>query len=265
MASVPARSGHARNPGRRRARSNRRNRRGPRGPIARDWPQIEADGLDEAVAQSRPRGCRAHRRLVAARLAILHHPKLLQPHPPHRVSQRRRPGRAFDRHHFSFAVPRRPDRRAHSKPFGAGTNHRRRDRCAATVETDSSITIDPDKLLDLRPGESYGPSEDALYGIDFPINPERVAPVLRRLVSPTKTRARIYDRDGVLLVDSRNLFGRGDVLRLRSAVAERRKARPVRARLISPCAAGSGRGDLPLYQRTRRAERHAVIPKWCRP
>jgi two-component system, OmpR family, sensor histidine kinase ChvG len=84
---------------------------------------------------------------------------------------------------------------------------------SATVETDSSITIDPDKLLDLHPGESYGPSEDALYGIDFPINPERVAPVLRRLVSPTKTRARIYDRDGVLLVDSRNLFGRGDVLR----------------------------------------------------
>ena len=84
---------------------------------------------------------------------------------------------------------------------------------SATVETDLSLTIDPDKLLELHPGESYGPSEEALYGIDFPINPERVAPVLRRLVSPTKTRARIYDRDGVLLVDSRNLFGRGDVLR----------------------------------------------------
>ncbi len=33
---------------------------------------------------------------------------------------------------------------------------------SATVENDSSITIDPDKLLDLQPGESYGPSEDAL-------------------------------------------------------------------------------------------------------
>src|SRR5580692_2981369 len=53
---------------------------------------------------------------------------------------------------------------------------------SATVETDSSLTIDPDKLLELHPGESYGPSEEALYGIDFPINPERVAPVLRRLV-----------------------------------------------------------------------------------
>src|SRR5262249_27744464 len=45
---------------------------------------------------------------------------------------------------------------------------------------------------------------------EFPVNPERVAPVLRRLVSPTNTRARIYDRDGVLLLDSRNLY---DVLR----------------------------------------------------
>src|SRR4029079_2554500 len=36
---------------------------------------------------------------------------------------------------------------------------------SATVETDSSITIAPDKLSNLQPGESYGPSEDALYGI----------------------------------------------------------------------------------------------------
>ena len=118
---------------------------------------------------------------------------------------------------------------------------------SATVETNSSITLDPDKLLNLHPGESYGPNEDALYGIDFPINPERVAPILRRLVSPTKTRARIYDRDGVLLVDSRNLFGRGDVLRydLPPPTAEKpglfeRAYLAVRRWL--------GRGDLPLYR-----------------
>ena len=53
-------------------------------------------------------------------------------------------------------------------------------------------------------GESYGPGR-VLSGLDFPINPERVAPVLRRLISPTKTRARIYDRDGGLILDSRKL------------------------------------------------------------
>jgi two-component system, OmpR family, sensor histidine kinase ChvG len=118
---------------------------------------------------------------------------------------------------------------------------------SATVETDSSITIDPDKLLNLQPGQTYGPSEDALYGIDFPINPEHVAPILRRLVSPTKTRARIYDRDGVLLVDSRNLFGRGDVLRfdLPPPTAEKpgifERALLAFRRYLS-------RGELPLYR-----------------
>ena len=110
---------------------------------------------------------------------------------------------------------------------------------SATVETDSSITIDPDKLLDLQPGESYGPSEDALYGINFPINPERVAPVLRRLVSPTKTRARIYDRDGALLVDSRNLFGRGDVLRY-DLPAPNAEEQGRSSGASSRCGAGSG-------------------------
>jgi two-component system, OmpR family, sensor histidine kinase ChvG len=117
---------------------------------------------------------------------------------------------------------------------------------SATVETDSSITIDPDKLLDLHPGESYGPSEDALYGIDFPINPERVAPVLRRLVSPTKTRARIYDRDGVLLVDSRNLFGRGDVLRYDLPPPDAEKPSLLERAFIA-VRRWLGRGDLPLY------------------
>jgi two-component system, OmpR family, sensor histidine kinase ChvG len=118
---------------------------------------------------------------------------------------------------------------------------------SATVETDSSITINPDTLLNLQPGQSYGPSEDALYGIDFPINPERVAPILRRLISPTKTRARIYDRDGVLLVDSRNLFGRGDVLRfdLPPPTAEKPG---VFERAFLAVRRWLGRGDLPLYR-----------------
>ena len=117
---------------------------------------------------------------------------------------------------------------------------------SATVESDSSITLDPDKLQNLQPGQSYGPNEDALYGIDFPINPERVAPILRRLVSPTKTRARIYDRDGVLLVDSRNLFGRGDVLRfdLPSPTADKPG---LFERAFIALRMWLGRGDLPVY------------------
>ena len=83
---------------------------------------------------------------------------------------------------------------------------------SATIETDT-ITVEPEKLLELQTGESYGPPDDLLSGLEFPINPERVAPLLRRLISPTNTRARIYDREGVLILDSQNLYGRGDVLR----------------------------------------------------
>ena len=67
---------------------------------------------------------------------------------------------------------------------------------SATVETDS-ITIDPDKLLELQARREPTARPDECSRLDFPINPERVAPVLRRLVSPTHTRARIYDRDGI--------------------------------------------------------------------
>src|SRR5690242_13622662 len=74
---------------------------------------------------------------------------------------------------------------------------------SATVQT-NTITIDPDRLLDLKAGETIkGPDEDS--ALDFPINPERVAPVLHTLISPTKTRARIYDPNGSLLLDSRDL------------------------------------------------------------
>ncbi len=84
---------------------------------------------------------------------------------------------------------------------------------SATVETDT-ITLDPDRLLQMQAGETSGLGDDALSPIEFSINPERVAPLLRRLVTPTRTRARIYDRESALLLDSRNLYSRGDVLRL---------------------------------------------------
>ena len=115
---------------------------------------------------------------------------------------------------------------------------------SATVETDS-ITIDPERLLELQAGESYGPADDSLSGIEFPINPERVAPLLRRLVSPTKTRARIYDRDGVLILDSRNLYGRGDVLRFDLPPPSADKPGLMERAFIA-LRRWFGRGDLPL-------------------
>jgi two-component system sensor histidine kinase ChvG len=118
---------------------------------------------------------------------------------------------------------------------------------AATGTTETNgLTIDPDRLLDLKPGESFGPSDDALSGLDFPINPERIAPILRGLISPTKTRARIYDRDGVLILDSRSFPGRGDVTRFELAPPTGEPG--IVERAVIAVRTWLNRGDLPLYR-----------------
>jgi two-component system, OmpR family, sensor histidine kinase ChvG len=83
---------------------------------------------------------------------------------------------------------------------------------SASVDTDA-LRIDPEKLFELQAGQSIAPSIDTLDNAEFLINPERVAPVLRRLISPTRTRARVYDRDGELILDTRHLYSGGQVLR----------------------------------------------------
>ncbi|HZH51931.1 MAG TPA: sensor histidine kinase [Microvirga sp.] len=83
---------------------------------------------------------------------------------------------------------------------------------SATVDT-NTIAIDPDKLLQMQAGET-GFSDENQSSLEFSINPERVAPLLRRLITPTRTRARVFDREGFLLLDSRTFYSRGDILRL---------------------------------------------------
>ena len=114
---------------------------------------------------------------------------------------------------------------------------------SATADT-NTITIDPDRLLDLKLGETYG-GTDEYSGLDFSINPERVAPVLRRLISPTKTRARIYGGDGGLILDSRSLYGRGDVMRFELPSLEKPG---IAERTMIAIRTWLNRGDLPLYR-----------------
>jgi hypothetical protein len=78
---------------------------------------------------------------------------------------------------------------------------------AASATTGPGAPLDPGNLFDQQAGEPDVPSA---VDDEFAINPERVAPLLRRLVSPTNTRTRLYDRDGSMILDSRNLY---DVLR----------------------------------------------------
>jgi two-component system sensor histidine kinase ChvG len=112
---------------------------------------------------------------------------------------------------------------------------------SATVQTNNAISIDPDKLVELKPGETIkGPEEDS--ALDFPINPERVAPVLHTLISPTKTRARIYDPGGGLLLDSRDLE---NVMRFPLPPPS---SPGVVERILTTIRTWINRGDLSLYR-----------------
>jgi two-component system sensor histidine kinase ChvG len=119
---------------------------------------------------------------------------------------------------------------------------------AASATSDSSgVYFDRDRLLQLQPGENYGPVDEGVTGLEFTINPERVAPVLRRLISPTKTRARIYDRYGFLILDSRNLYIPGEVLRFDLPPPNEPKP-SIFWRAWSGFRSWLGRGDLPAYR-----------------
>lgn len=83
---------------------------------------------------------------------------------------------------------------------------------SATANSDV-ITVNPDRLLELQSGEPISSLSFFDPSLEFPINPERVAPLLRNLVTPTRTRARIYDQDGLLILDSANIYARGEILR----------------------------------------------------
>lgn len=82
---------------------------------------------------------------------------------------------------------------------------------SSATATPDAITIDPDKLWQLKAGESLQPKLEPLDNFTYPINPEQVAPLLRQLITPNQTRARIYDSDGAIILDSRNLYAAGQI------------------------------------------------------
>lgn len=118
---------------------------------------------------------------------------------------------------------------------------------SATVETDT-ITVDPEKLLQLAPGQSYGVSDETQPSLEFSINPERIGPVLRRLVSPTRTRARIYDRDGYMLLDSQSLTSRSNILRYDLPASPAEDGLPFIEEVWDAVKSHFARSDLPRYE-----------------
>ncbi|MEO1381161.1 MAG: sensor histidine kinase, partial [Pseudomonadota bacterium] len=118
---------------------------------------------------------------------------------------------------------------------------------SASVETDT-IVIDPETILELQAGETAIPSVDPFDNLAFPIDPERVAPVLRRLISPTRTRARIYDQDADLLLDSRHLYSSGQILRYGLSNQSVSGVRSIMQQVGEAIRQFLTRSDLPTYR-----------------
>jgi two-component system sensor histidine kinase ChvG len=118
---------------------------------------------------------------------------------------------------------------------------------SATVETDA-IALDPEKLLQLAPGQSYGLADEPAPSIEFSINPERIGPVLHRLASPTRTRARIYDRDGYLLLDSLSLTSRSNIMRYDLPPPAQEGSPSLWTRIGNGLRRFAGQSSLPLYE-----------------
>lgn len=81
---------------------------------------------------------------------------------------------------------------------------------ALPIEADP-LELDPDKLLQQQLLENQSREEQRAPWFEFSINPARAAPILRRLVAPTRTRARVFDNDGFLLLDTRAFYTPGTI------------------------------------------------------
>jgi two-component system sensor histidine kinase ChvG len=88
---------------------------------------------------------------------------------------------------------------------------------AAAIASDArieqgNIEINLDKAN--RPDRSRVPyRDDGFSSLQLSIRPERATPILRRLIQHTKNRARIYGRDGTLIVDTATLLTKGQLTR----------------------------------------------------
>ena len=108
-----------------------------------------------------------------------------------------------------------------------GADHRRRHRRQrqgrARAHRHRSRT--PFPMAPARPPASPTTASPSL---ELSIHPEEVTPILRKLIQPTNTRARIYARDGTLIVDTAQTLARWTAMRnepTSTAMASRRKRR----------------------------------------
>ncbi len=116
----------------------------------------------------------------------------------------------------------------------------------ASVET-GRIVLDPDRLPEIEGAKSPF-RDDGFAALQLSIAPERVTPILRRLVPPTNTRARVYSHDGTLIVDTAQLLSRSQVARSEPKVEENQDGRIKLKNNWTKLLRWLMRNELPVYR-----------------
>lgn len=84
----------------------------------------------------------------------------------------------------------------------------------ALVDLENLFAQIPDEITKTIPQTpSTAFQDEDLSNLEFPINPERIGPIIRYLLQPTNTRARIYRTDGDLILDSDDFYSQGQIIR----------------------------------------------------
>jgi two-component system sensor histidine kinase ChvG len=129
---------------------------------------------------------------------------------------------------------------------------------SALVEREGRLSFDPERLPELE-AMRVPFRDDGFAAMELSLRHERVIPVLRRLIHPThNTRARIYDRNGKLIVDSSELQDLQFPLQLEGDLrpGEPQEAQPAeRVRIKNFWTRLTGffdRSDLPIYREIGR-------------
>lgn len=101
--------------------------------------------------------------------------------------------------------------------------------------------------------------DDAFSALEFSLSPERVTPILNRIIKPTDARARIYDRKLNLVVDTATLLqkGKGHVARPDPEAAD--ATRPRTRNLWTKITQWMIDGELPVYREIGNANGAAYL------
>jgi len=100
--------------------------------------------------------------------------------------------------------------------------------------------------------------DDAFAALEFSLSPERVTPILNRIIKPTDARARIYDRKLNLVVDTATLLqkGKGHVARPEPLANDKR---PRTRNLWTKITEWALDGELPVYKEIGNANGAAYV------